>query len=132
MPTAAAVAYVIYCLACLGYAIFILAASLLSRPYRDRVHRGSWLHVAEGWALVGALWAAYAWGVHALRVGELTRSGLPPLSASVSFPAGALWFLLPLAVATTFVMAVTTIVHLWRPRPEQLAQTGADSPKPRG
>jgi hypothetical protein len=115
MSTAAAVAYVLYCVVCLGYAVFVLAACLVSRQYRDRVHRGTWLHIAEGWALVAVLWAACAWGGYALRQSEGSWAGLAPLPRSVGVPSIALWVLLPPAVATVVVMAITTVVRAWRP-----------------
>jgi hypothetical protein len=113
MPTVASALYVAYCVACGAYAAFSLAASVLSPGHRQRIHRGSWLHVAEGWALVGVLWAAWAWARHTLMTSEGSWAGLSPTPYAVRISTVALWVLLPAAFTALVVMLITTIVRLW-------------------
>jgi hypothetical protein len=113
MSAPANVVYVVYCVLCAGYGAFVLAASVLAPQYRQRIHRGSWLHVAEGWALVAVLWAACAWARHELIVGDASWSGAAPTPRAVSISSAGFWLLMPPAVTAAFVMAITTVVRAW-------------------
>ena len=116
MSSAESALYIAYWILCVGYGAFVLAASVLSPPYRDRIHRGSWLHVAEGWLLVAVFWAACGWANYVRREATAAWSGHPPTPHEATTAVIAFWVLLPLAFTSTFVMAVTTVIRL-APRP---------------
>lgn len=111
MPGPANIAYVAYCVVCIGYGAFVLAASLFVPQYRHRVHRGSWLHVAEGWAVAAVLWAACVWARHEVVRAAASWSGRSPTPTGVGVPSIAFWILAPPALTVSFVMLVTTIVR---------------------
>jgi hypothetical protein len=115
MSSAANAFYIVYWIICLGYGAFVLAASVLTPHYRHRVHRGSWLHIAEGWAVAAVLWAGCAWASHEVTVGSAIRSRLPPIPTGVHNAAFAFWILVPPTITVSFVMAVTTIVRALEP-----------------
>ncbi|GEM_PF-3253546 len=116
MPPAASIAYIAYVAACAVYTAFVVTASIVSPAYRERVHRGSWLHIAEGWVLVAALWAGYGWAHHAFAVGDRSWEAASPVPAGLRNASVALWILLPPAILAPIAMAATTLVHAWRPR----------------
>lgn len=103
--------YIAYWVICVGYGAFVLAASVLTPHYRHRVHRGSWLHIGEGWALVAVLWAACAWASHEVAVASAVRFRLPPVPSGVRTASFAFWILVPPTITLSFVMVVTTIVR---------------------
>jgi hypothetical protein len=115
MPAFASALYIAYCVVCAAYAAFALAASLFSAGHRQRIHRGTWLHVAEGWALAAVLWAACAWARHTLRTEDGAWSGVPPLPRTMGVATVALLVLLPPALMAVVVMTITTIVRAWPP-----------------
>jgi hypothetical protein len=96
------------------YAAYVLGACVLSAPFRSRVHRGSWLHVAEGWALVAVIWAAWAWARFALAAGDRDWSGSGPVPRSVQVAAIVLYALQPAVLLLPVIMVVTTAVRAWR------------------
>jgi len=104
------VAYIAYCLISAGYAVFVVVAAVASNGYRDRVHRGSWLHVGEGWALVAALLAAVAWARHEIGTSDVDYTSVAPQGA-LPGPLIGYWMLVPPAIASLIVMAITTIVR---------------------
>ena len=104
--------YIAYWILCVGYGAFVLASAVFSPPYRQRVHRGSWLHIAEGWVLVAVLCAACAWASYIRKEGAAAWSGHPPTPREVTEASVAFWVLLPFAFTSAFVMAVTTIIRL--------------------
>jgi hypothetical protein len=116
MPAPANVVYVVYWVLCAGYAAFSLAASILAPQHRQRIHRGSWLHVAEGWALVAVLWAAGAWARYVVLASATSWSGAGPTPPRVSVATVAFWVILPAALTALFVMVVTTVVRAWPQR----------------
>jgi len=116
MPTPASILYVVYWAACAGYGAFVLAASIVAPQYRQRVHRGSWLHVIEGWALVAVLWAACGWARHEVLMDAAAWSGQPPTPHGVVVATIVFWAVLPPALTALFVMTITTIVRAW-PQP---------------
>jgi hypothetical protein len=113
MPPAAAAAYIAYWVVCGVYALYVVAASLLSPVFRARVHRGTWLHIAEGWVLIGVAWAAWAWARHELIVSDQAWSGAPPLPGALRVAAAALVLLQPIVWLAPVVMGTITLVHLW-------------------
>lgn len=102
-----------------AYAAYVLAACVLSAPFRARVHRGSWLHVGEGWALVAVVWAACAWARFALTAADRDWTGSAPIPGSVRAAAIVLYTLQPAVFLLPVIMIATTVVRLWRgaPRP---------------
>src|SRR5215472_15717010 len=103
MSAPANAVYIAYWILCVGYGAFVLAASVFSPPYRQRVHRGSWLHVAEGWVLVAVLAAACAWASFIRKEDAAAWSGHPPTPHQVTVATVAFWVLLPLAFTSDFV-----------------------------
>ena len=99
------------------YVVYVLGACLVSGPYRARVHRGSWLHVVEGWALVAVGWAAWAWARFALTAGDRDWSGSGPVPGSVRAAAFILYALQPAVLLLPVIMVVTTAVRAWRFQP---------------
>jgi len=97
------------------YTAYVLAACVLSAPYRARVHRGSWLHVVEGWALVGVVWGACAWARFALTAADRDWTGTAPIPGSVRAAAIVLYALQPPVFLLPVIMIATTAVRLWRP-----------------
>jgi hypothetical protein len=112
MPRGTAVIYIAYCAVCLGYVVFVLAACVTSRPYRQRVHRGTWVHVGEGWALGAALVAGAIWARHLTTVADRDWSAGTPPPSLLHIAAVAYWILLPAALAVLAVMAITTALRL--------------------
>jgi hypothetical protein len=126
MPPALSAAYVAYWAICAVYAAYQIGACAFSAAHRARVHRGSWLHVGEGWALVAVVWAAWLWARIGLSVAEHHWSGVPPMPTEVRIAAVALYLLHPLALLSPAIMAAVTVTRAWRP-PRTLA-TGAERP----
>lgn len=109
------------------YTAYVLGACVLSGPFRARVHRGSWLHVAEGWALVALIWAAWAWARFALAAGDRDWSGSGPVPRSVQVAAIVLYALQPAVLLLPVIMVVTTAVRAWRgAAPAAAGVTGGD------
>ena len=117
MPTWLSVAYVAYWAICAGYAAYEIGACAFSPLHRARVHRGSWLHVGEGWAAVATVWAAWAWARIALAVAEHHWSGVPPVPTEVRVAAVTLYVLHPLAMLSPAIMAAVTVTRAWRHAP---------------
>jgi hypothetical protein len=122
MPLGWSAVYVVEWVVFAVWAAYVLGASVLSPPYRARVHRGSWLHIAEGWAIVAILWAGRAWMKYALATGDHDWSGAGPVPQSMRLTAIALFALLPALYLLPVIMAITTGVHLWRVAPPAHAQ----------
>jgi hypothetical protein len=113
MPPVWAAAYIAYWVACGAYALYVVAASAISPVFRARVHRGTWLHVAEGWVLIAVAWAAWLWARRELIIADQAWSGSPPLPSTLRVAAAALLLLQPIVWLGPVVMAIITIVHLW-------------------
>lgn len=118
LPSGLSIAYVAYWILCGAYTVYVLAACLVSPPFRDRVHRGSWLHVVEAWMLIAALWAGWGWARHILTAADQRWSGSPPVPVDVRVAAAALFVLQPVVWLGIVVMAAITIVHAWPRRPK--------------
>ena len=95
MPVGWSAAYVAEWVVFAMYALYVLAASVLSPPYRARVHRGTWLHVAEGWALVAVVWGACVWARYVVMAGDRDWSGAGPIPRSIHIAAIILFALQP-------------------------------------
>jgi hypothetical protein len=117
MPIGWSAAYVADWALFAAYAAYVLGACLLSGPFRSRVHRGTWLHVVEGWALVAVIWAAWAWAHFALAAGDRDWSGSGPVPGSVRAAAFILYALQPAVLLLPVIMIVTTAVRAWRFEP---------------
>jgi len=115
MPAIASFVYMAYWVVCGAYVIFVLSAVFMSRAYRDRIHRGTWLHVMEGWALVAALWVAGVWAHHIAVTADRDWSAATPLPSMLRVAAVAYWILAPAALAALAVMVITTIVRVSPP-----------------
>ena len=97
------------------WAAYVLGASVLSPPYRARVHRGSWLHIGEGWVIVALLWAARGWMKYVMAAADHDWSGAGPVPQTMQWMAIALFALLPALYLLPLIMAIT-IVAVTRPQ----------------
>jgi hypothetical protein len=115
LPPRATGLYIIYYAVCVAYTAFAVSASVASGAHRARIHRGTLLHLAEGWAFVAVVWGALIWSHYYLTVHTwphvAATPGIPWLLRAAAL---AVWVLRPPAVLAPIVMAVTTIVHLAR------------------
>jgi hypothetical protein len=105
--------YIGYCAIAFGYTAFAVGAAASSDSHRARIHRGSVLHLVEGWAFVAVAWAALAWSHYYLVVHTWPHVAPTPAAPWVlSVAAIGVWVLRPLAILTPILMVVTTLVHL--------------------
>jgi hypothetical protein len=108
--------YIVYCVIAVAYTVFAIAASIASGAHRARIHRGTLLHLAEGWAFVAVVWTALAWSHYYLTVHTWPHAATPGSPWVIQLAAVLVWVLRPLAVLAPIVMAVTTLVHFgWYP-----------------
>jgi hypothetical protein len=128
LPPRATGAYIAYGAICLLYTIFAIGASIASVPHRQRIRRGSWAHVAEGWAFVAVVWTALLLAHFYLAAHTWPHiAGTPGNPSLLRLAAIALWVLRPVALLAPIIMVVTTVVHLL-PRPAASAPTNEPSP----
>lgn len=104
------------------YAAYVLSASVLSAAYRARVHRGTWLHVAEGWAIVAVVWGACGWAKYVLASGDRDWSGAGPVPRTMRVAAIILFALQPAIYLLPVIMVITTAVRAWRFTPATPAE----------
>jgi hypothetical protein len=117
MPVGWSAAYVADWVVFAVYGLYVLGAAVLSAPYRARIHRGNWLHIAEGWAIVAVVWAACGWAKYVLAAGDRDWSGAGPIPRSIRLTAIILFALQPALYLLPLIMAITTAVRLWRVAP---------------
>ncbi len=122
MPVGWSAAYVADWLVFAMYAAYVLGASVLSAPYRARVHRGTWLHVAEGWAVVAVVWGACGWAKYVLASGDRDWSGAGPVPHTMRVAAIILFALQPAIYLLPVIMVITTAVRAWRFTPATPAE----------
>ena len=104
------------------YAAYVLSASVLSAAYRARVHRGTWLHVAEGWAIVAVVWGACGWAKYVLASGDRDWSGAGPVPRTMRVATIILFALQPAIYLLPVIMVITTAVRAWRFTPATPAE----------
>ncbi len=127
MPAGWSAAYVAEWVVFAMYAAYVLSASVLSPAYRARVHRGTWLHIAEGWAIVAVLWGACGLARYVVTSGDRDWSGAGPIPRSVRVAAIILFALQPAIYVVPLIMVITTAVRAWRVTPGTPAEV-AGSP----
>lgn len=127
MPVGWSAVYLVEWAAFAMWAAYVLGASVLSPPYRARVHRGSWLHIGEGWVIVALLWAARGWMKYVMAAADHDWSGAGPVPKAMQWMAIALFALLPALYLLPLIMAITTGVHLWRVAPAAPAEAAGMS-----
>lgn len=122
MPVGWSAAYVADWVVFAMYAAYVLSASVLSAAYRARVHRGTWLHVAEGWAIVAVVWGACGWAKYVLASGDRDWSGAGPVPHTMRVAAIILFALQPAIYLLPVIMVITTAVRAWRFTPARPAE----------
>ena len=116
LPPSATGLYIFYFAVGVAYTVFAVAASIASGAHRARIHRGTLLHLAEGWAFVAVVWTALVWSHHYLTVHTWPHAATPGRPWVIQLAGVLVWVLRPPALLAPIVMAVTTLVHLaWHP-----------------